>query len=259
VTLAFTQRRLRRPTSGALTVIVLVSLVVAALAVRVDGLGDAPTDFVPERQYHSALLARGYYFDQLDSAPRWKRRLAELSSDQEELIEPLAMELTASLAYQVLGGERLWFPRLLSALFWVAGGVLLYLTALHFASRAGALTIGRIARHSDSTFVLGQAEMLEYHGWLFGVRWPDTSDLTVRARSRGDREAELTAAGAEARFRRELATRRPFRARRPRYFIVEDVSDLWREEGLRNYLRANFRAAVRSDSYVVFDLTRRAR
>jgi hypothetical protein len=119
--------------------------------------------------------------------------------------------------------------------------------------------IGRIARHSDSTFVLGQAEMLEYHGWLFGVRWPDTSDLTVSARSLGGREAELTAAGAEARFRRELATRGPFRALRPRYFIVEDVSDLRLQEGLRTYLRANFRAAVRSDSYVLFDLTRRAR
>jgi hypothetical protein len=511
--------------------VLVCALLLAGFAIRVDGLGQPPTDFVPERQYHSALLARGYYYDALDSAPRWQRHLAELAADQEKWIEPPAMEVAASIAYRALDGERLWFPRLLAITFWLVGGVFLYATARRIGSRAGALValavylflpygviasrsfqpdslmvmamlasvflivryyerpalprllaaaavsalavlvkpgisllpivgafvalgisarglratltnrstaifcavavvptaayyaygtlvedflsgqagakttprllvepffwkawlgrltdvlgypgggmatelagvlvlalalaagpfvrgksaralllgllagyvgyglvftvhihthtyyslmivpilglalmplgdalqallrkrsavlrlaipallalalavvgwrarvnytedfnmpveqfadIGRSVHHSDRTLVLGQAEMTEYYGWLFGVRWPNSSDLALTAASKGRHRATAPSfADAEERLHREVAAERRSRGRPPRYFIVEDISDLEKQRGLDKYLKATFPLTERSETYLVFDLGRR--
>src|SRR3712207_1056603 len=101
-------------------------LSIAALGVRVYHIDDPPMDFHPTRQYHSAVMARGYYYEAADSAPHWKRELAILNGQREGIIEPPIVELAAFLAYRVLGGEHLWIPRLLSSVFWLIGGAFLY-------------------------------------------------------------------------------------------------------------------------------------
>ena len=43
------------------------------LAVRLYDLTDPPLDFHPTRQLHSALIARGMYYQNLDDIPDWQR------------------------------------------------------------------------------------------------------------------------------------------------------------------------------------------
>ncbi|HKH10173.1 MAG TPA: glycosyltransferase family 39 protein [Rubrobacter sp.] len=101
--------------------LVLGALLAAAFSVRVYGISRPPMEFFSVRQYHGALLARGFY--------EWLLTGSLRTFPPDGIIEPPILELLASLAYLVSGGEHLWMPRLLSALFWMAGGVFLYLVA----------------------------------------------------------------------------------------------------------------------------------
>src|SRR5215210_2167966 len=106
-------------------------LFVTAFCLRLYGIGKPPMDFVPVRQYHGALLARGLYEWLLSG------NLKTLPPDG--IIEPPILEFLASLSYLILGSEHLWIPRLFSALFWIVGGVFLYLTAKRIASPNAAV------------------------------------------------------------------------------------------------------------------------
>jgi 4-amino-4-deoxy-L-arabinose transferase-like glycosyltransferase len=54
--------------------------------------------------------------------------------------EPPLLELAATAFYRATGGERIWFPRLLSTLAWLAGAVCLAFLALRLTNAAGMLT-----------------------------------------------------------------------------------------------------------------------
>jgi hypothetical protein len=55
------------------------------------------------------------------------------------LLEPRILEHAAVLGYRVIGEERLWIPRLMSSIFWVIGGVFVYVIAIKTSSWAAAL------------------------------------------------------------------------------------------------------------------------
>lgn len=111
-----------------------------ALGIRIVDLTDAPLDFHPARQLHSAIIARGMYFQNLESAGEWQRVFTTQQRDARGLIEPPIMELLSSGGYHLLGGEALWLPRLLSITFWLLGGVGLYLLMRGVTGRMGAGT-----------------------------------------------------------------------------------------------------------------------
>jgi hypothetical protein len=102
-----------------------------AFCLRLYGIFDLPMDFYPVRQYHSALLARGFFewllTGELDTLP------------PDGIIEPPILELVTSFSYLIFGEEHLWIPRLLSALFWMVGGVFLYQIAKKISSPNGAV------------------------------------------------------------------------------------------------------------------------
>jgi 4-amino-4-deoxy-L-arabinose transferase-like glycosyltransferase len=54
--------------------------------------------------------------------------------------EPPLLELASASFYRATGGERIWFPRLLSTLAWLAGAVCLAFLALRLTNSAGVLT-----------------------------------------------------------------------------------------------------------------------
>jgi 4-amino-4-deoxy-L-arabinose transferase-like glycosyltransferase len=54
------------------------------------------------------------------------------------------MERLAALGYEVVGHEALWLPRMLSVLWWLAGGILVYLIALRSQRAAAALASGAV-------------------------------------------------------------------------------------------------------------------
>src|SRR5215210_7248230 len=107
--------------SPALRLIVTCLLFAIALGLRLYGIDNLPMDVHIDRQYHAALIARGFYekiaFGESESAP------------PDGIIEPPLLEAITSVIYYVFNGEYLWIPRLLSTIFWLTGGVFLYLIA----------------------------------------------------------------------------------------------------------------------------------
>ena len=101
---------IRRPASR---VLIIGFLFAMAFCLRLYGIFDLPMDFYPVRQYHSALLARGFFewllTGELDTLP------------PDGIIEPPILELVTSFSYLIFGEEHLWIPRLLSTSFWLVG------------------------------------------------------------------------------------------------------------------------------------------
>ncbi len=119
---------------------IVVALIFAVgIGVRLYDLTDLPLDFHPTRQLHSALIARGMYYQNLETAPDWQRELAVRQWKAEGLIEPQILESLTALTYRLAGGDYLWIPRLYSILFWTLGGVALLLLALDLAGGMGAV------------------------------------------------------------------------------------------------------------------------
>ncbi|MGZ9226900.1 MAG: ArnT family glycosyltransferase, partial [Anaerolineales bacterium] len=117
----------------------LVLIFGAALAIRLYDLTDLPLDFHPTRQLLSAIKARGLYYEtQPDGIPTWKLeraiRFAKLKAD----VEPVVFERLVAFTYGFMG-EQLWIARIYSSIFWLVGGIFLFLLSRDFVSFEGAL------------------------------------------------------------------------------------------------------------------------
>ena len=124
--------------SRAARTIALVFLFGAALAIRLYDLTDLPLDFHPTRQLLSAIKARGLYYEtQPDGVSTWKLetaiRMAKLKAD----VEPVVFEHLVAFTYRFTG-EKLWIARIYASLFWLVGGIFLFLLAGEFVSFPGA-------------------------------------------------------------------------------------------------------------------------
>jgi hypothetical protein len=117
----------------------VVFLFVVALGIRLSHINEPPLNFHAVRQYHSLLIARGYYYETIDVMPEWKRQVVRTSLQLREAWEPHIMESLVSVAYRIIGGEHYWIPRLLSSVFWLIGGGFLLLIALKIADANAAV------------------------------------------------------------------------------------------------------------------------
>jgi 4-amino-4-deoxy-L-arabinose transferase-like glycosyltransferase len=115
---------------------VAACLLLSALAARIDGI-TRPS--LASRELHNALLAREYYLEDGVGLPAWKQRVLRELPNSIRPIEPPVLDHLAAASFRLTGGENLWFPRLVSSLVWVVGGIFLYLIALRITSSEGAL------------------------------------------------------------------------------------------------------------------------
>lgn len=90
-------------------------------------LTDPPLDVHPTRQLHSALMARGMYYQNLTNIPDWQKKMAVQQWKREPVIEPPVMENLVAFSYRLAGGEYLWLSRIISSIFWLLGGAALFL------------------------------------------------------------------------------------------------------------------------------------
>ncbi len=118
-------------------VLVFLSLI-AGLSLRLLDLTDLPLDFHPTRQLHSALIARGMYYQFAVNVPDWQRQMALRQWQEEDVLEPQLFETIVAGTYLLLG-EHLWIARLYSALFWILAGLALFALARRMTSLDGAL------------------------------------------------------------------------------------------------------------------------
>jgi len=125
------------PTKTARIFALLVIFILGA-AIRLVDLTDLPLDFHSTRQLRSAIKARGMFYETLTDVSPEQRSFA---IQQAKVLTPLEPELLESLvAYTYrLTGEQLWVARIYSSLFWLIGGIFLYLLARRLASEDGAI------------------------------------------------------------------------------------------------------------------------
>ena len=106
------------------------------LAARLYQIDQAPFEFHPTRQFYSALKARGMYYQALPDAPAWKRDLAVRQWQSDVELEPPLLEHLVVFTYRFTG-EELWVARVYSIVFWLIGGLFLFLLAQKLTSPAG--------------------------------------------------------------------------------------------------------------------------
>ncbi len=107
--------------------VLLVILFGLGALIRFYDLTDAPLDFHPTRQLHSALIARGMAAQASDLFSEQQTEIAIQQWKLEGLIEPPIMEWLAATTYTAIDSEVLWAARIYAILFWLLGGVGLYL------------------------------------------------------------------------------------------------------------------------------------
>jgi 4-amino-4-deoxy-L-arabinose transferase-like glycosyltransferase len=130
-------RSRRRSVAGSFLCPSLIALLlIGAFVLRIDGI-TGPS--LATRELHNALLAREYYLGDGAGLPDWQKRVLRELRDSVRPIEPPVLDHLAAASFQLTGGENLWFPRLVSSLLWVVGGIFLYLIALHITRWEGAL------------------------------------------------------------------------------------------------------------------------
>ena len=112
-------------------------MLLAALLVRLPGLDDPS---IEQRESQSSLIARGWYLAGRDDIPSWQRRVLDEVGTVLKPYEPPLLELASATFDRATGAERIWFPRLLSTLAWLAGAVCLAFLARRLMNTAGMLT-----------------------------------------------------------------------------------------------------------------------
>jgi 4-amino-4-deoxy-L-arabinose transferase-like glycosyltransferase len=176
----------KKPFPRSLLGLALLLLFGLGLAIRLYDLTDLPLDFHPTRQLFSAVKARGMYYQTRWDLPNWQRTLAIQQWKSKVTVEPEVMEHLAAFTYQYTG-EQLWVPRLYSALFWLVGGVFLYLLARGLASTGGALLAlafylfipyGVFASRSFQPDPLMVMLLLAF--WWLVYRWTDSAPAPDR-------------------------------------------------------------------------------
>jgi hypothetical protein len=115
----------------------LILVLLAGFGLRMINLTNPPLDFASTRQMFSALKARGIYYQYVSTGPDWQRQQA-ISLGDVGTVEPPVFETLVAQTYR-LTGEHVWIARVYSSLFWVIGGLALFLLIRELASPSAAL------------------------------------------------------------------------------------------------------------------------
>lgn len=120
-------------------ILIVVSIFALALAIRLYDLTDPPLDFHPTRQLLSAIKARALYYETQPNGISTERLetgiyIAKLKAT----VEPVVFEQLVAFTYRFTG-EQLWIARIYSSLFWLIGGLCLFLLVRELTSFDGAV------------------------------------------------------------------------------------------------------------------------
>lgn len=114
-------------------------MLIAGLGIRLYDLTDPPLDFHPTRQLRGAIIARSIYLDMQPDADPQQREMAAFFAALTGKFEPPILETLVAITYRLIGSESFWVARIYSSLFWLAGGVFLFLLGRRMTGPAGGL------------------------------------------------------------------------------------------------------------------------
>ncbi|MBN1303050.1 MAG: glycosyltransferase family 39 protein [Anaerolineales bacterium] len=115
--------------------LILIGLLALGLLLRLVDLTDEPLDFHSTRQLRNVLVARGIYYELLQSTTDQPK--AELAASFQRTVgqyEPPVIESLVGWTYIWTGGEHPWIARIYNALFWVLAGIAIFDLARRMAS-----------------------------------------------------------------------------------------------------------------------------
>jgi 4-amino-4-deoxy-L-arabinose transferase-like glycosyltransferase len=118
--------------------VLVLSLFLLGIGLRFYDLTDPPLDSA-YRQLHAAIIARGMYYQMLPAADPDLRQAAISLWHFEDVFEPPVFERIVAVTYLLTGGERIWIPRVYAILFWIIGGLALFLLARKMTSLEGSI------------------------------------------------------------------------------------------------------------------------
>jgi len=118
--------------------LILAAIFVLGLGIRLLDLTDLPREFGDLRQMYSFIKARGMYYQLAKDVPEWKREVAVQQWREQSTLEPPVFERIMAFSYLIFG-EHMWFARIYSAIFWLLGGLALFLLTQRLTSTDGAL------------------------------------------------------------------------------------------------------------------------
>ena len=124
--------------SRLLRITALIVLFGLGFGIRLYDLTDLPLDFHPTRQLLSALKARGMFYQTAPGIPDWQRQMSLRQLKTRATVEPEVVERLVAFTYKYTG-EQLWVARAYSSLFWVIGGIFLFLLIKDLISIDGAM------------------------------------------------------------------------------------------------------------------------
>ena len=116
----------------------LILLFGLGLGIRLFDLTNLPLDFHPTRQLLSALKARGMFYQTAPNIPDWQRQMSLQQWKTKAEVEPEVFEHLVAFTYRFTG-ENLWVSRVYSSLFWLVGGIFLFLLVRDLVSTDGAV------------------------------------------------------------------------------------------------------------------------
>ena len=125
--------------SNKLYILIVLFIFALGLGIRLVNLTNLPLDFHPTRQLFSALKARGMYYQLSPEINNWQREMAISQWKTLATIEPPIVEKLTVLGYRVAGRADLVIPRVYSILFWMFGGIFVFLAVRRLISPDGAL------------------------------------------------------------------------------------------------------------------------
>src|SRR5258707_4822575 len=119
--------------------IVLLFIFGLALGIRLYDLTDLPLDFHPTRQLLSVIKSRGLYYEtQPDGISTAQLEAGIQMAELKAGVEPVVFERLVAFTYRFTG-EEIWIARIYSSLFWLIGGIFLFLLVQELVSFNGAL------------------------------------------------------------------------------------------------------------------------
>lgn len=127
----------RKSNSIWITWLIVVMMLLAGLGIRLFDLTDPPMDFHPTRQLRGAIIARSIYLNILPNVDPQERELAASYAGLTGQFEPPILETLVAYTYRILGNESFWIARIYNALFWLVGGVFLFLLGKRMTNIGG--------------------------------------------------------------------------------------------------------------------------
>ncbi len=125
--------------SRGLLILTLVLIFGFGFGIRLYQLTNLPLDFQPTRQLLSMLKARGmYYATNPPGIPDWQKQMAIQQWKTRADVEPSILENIVAFTYRFTG-EHFWIARIYSSLFWIIGGIFLFLLVRDLISVDGAV------------------------------------------------------------------------------------------------------------------------